>query len=101
MIDIFVLLVGVWLAFWFIGNIMGFVLMLLVAALVGFTADALVPGKHIVTGWLGAMGAGLIGSWLGTLLVGRVGPQLLGVPLLPALVGALILILATSLWRKR
>lgn len=101
MLNVVMLLAGIALAFWFIGNIMGFIMMLLVAALVGFAADALVPGRQIPHGWLGAMGAGLIGSWLGTLLVGRVGPVLMGVPLLPAWLGALILVLIVSYARKR
>ena len=77
---------------------MGFLLMLLVAALVGFAADAMVPGKQITHGWLGATGAGLIGSWLGTMMIGHVGPMLMGVPLIPALLGAVVLV---SFARKR
>lgn len=101
MLNVLMLVAGVVLAFWFIGNAMGLFLMLLVAALVGFAADALVPGRQIEHGWLGAMGAGLVGSWLGTLMLGRVGPVLMGVPLLPALVGACVLVLVVSFLRKR
>lgn len=101
MLNVLMLIAGVVLAFWFIGNAMGLLLMLLVAALVGFAADALIPGRQIEHGWLGAMGAGLVGSWLGTLMIGRVGPVLMGVPLLPALVGALVLVLIVSFLRKR
>lgn len=101
MLNLILLILGVGLALWFIGNAMGFLLMLLVAALVGFTADALVPGRQIPYGWLGATGAGLIGSWLGTLFIGRVGPVLMGVPLFPALLGALVLVVLVSVMRKR
>ncbi|MBS2035040.1 GlsB/YeaQ/YmgE family stress response membrane protein [bacterium] len=101
MLNVLMLIAGLILAFWFIGNAMGFLLMLLVAALVGFAADSLVPGRQIEHGWLGAMGAGLVGSWLGTLMLGRIGPVLMGVPLLPALVGALVLVLVVSVVRKR
>ena len=101
MLSLLILIAGVVLAFWFIGNAMGFLLMLLVAALVGFAADALVPGRQIEHGWLGAMGAGLVGSWLGTLMLGRMGPVLMGVPLIPALLGALVLVLIVSFLRKR
>lgn len=100
MLNLMMLVAGLVLAFWFIGNVMGLLLMLLVAALVGFAADALVPGRQIEHGWLGAMGAGLVGSWLGTLMLGRVGPVLMGVPLLPALLGALALVLIVSFVRK-
>lgn len=101
MLNVLMFLAGIALAFWFIGNVMGFIMMLLVAALVGFAADALIPGPQIPHGWLGAMGAGLIGSWLGTLLIGRVGPILMGVPLLPALLGALLLVVIVAYTRKR
>ena len=101
MLNLLLLILGIWLAFWFIGNAMGFLLMLLVAALIGFTADALVPGRQISHGWMGAMGAGLIGSWLGTLMIGRIGPVLMGVPLLPAFVGAVVLVVLVSFLRKR
>lgn len=101
MLNILMVIVGVCLAFWFIGNALGFLMMLLVAALIGFAADAMVPGRQIEHGWLGAMGAGLIGSWLGTLMLGRFGPVLMGVPLLPALLGALVVVLIVSMVRKR
>ena len=101
MLNFLMLIAGICLAFWFIGNAMGLMLMLLVAALVGFAADALVPGKQIEHGWLGAMGAGLIGSWLGTLMIGHFGPVLMGVPLIPALLGAVVLVVIVSIVRKR
>ena len=101
MLNLLLLVLGIWSAFWFIGNVMGLVLMLLVAALVGFTADALVPGRQIPHGWLGVTGAGLIGSWLGTVLFGQVGPVLMGVSLFPAFLGALVLVVMVSFVRKR
>jgi uncharacterized membrane protein YeaQ/YmgE (transglycosylase-associated protein family) len=100
MLSLLMLVAGVMLAFWFIGNVLGFLLMLLVAALVGFAADALVPGRQVEHGWLGAMGAGLVGSWLGTLMIGHVGPVLMGVPLIPALLGAVVVVLIVSFVRK-
>lgn len=101
MLNLLMLIAGICLAFWFIGNLMGLLLMLLVAALVGFTADAMIPGRQIEHGWLGATGAGLIGSWLGTLMVGHFGPVLMGVPLFPALLGAVVVVLIVSTVRKR
>lgn len=101
MINFLLLIVGIGLAFWFIGNAMGFILMLLVAGLIGFAAEAMVPGRQIPNGWLGAMGAGLIGSWLGTLMIGQQGPALAGVHLLPALLGAVVLVVVLAFIRKR
>ncbi len=101
MINLLLIVVGIALAFWFIGNVLGVILMLIVAALVGFAAEAIVPGRQIPNGWLGAMGAGLIGSWIGTMMIGHQGPVLAGVYLVPALLGAVVLVLLVSFIRKR
>ena len=71
----------------------GLVLHLVVAGIVGWLADLIVPGK-LPWGWVGAVLAGLAGSWLGTRLIGHVGPSPFGVPLIPAFVGAVILAFA-------
>ncbi|ETJ34259.1 Transglycosylase associated family protein, partial [human gut metagenome] len=44
--------------------------------------------------------AGLIGSAIGSKLLGEWGPILGGVPILPALIGSIILILLVSLMAK-
>jgi uncharacterized membrane protein YeaQ/YmgE (transglycosylase-associated protein family) len=75
---------------------LGLVLHLVMAGVIGVLADRAVPGR-LPWGWIGAVVAGLLGSWLGVLLIGRVGPSLFGVPLLPALVGALILAVVAAL----
>lgn len=97
MFNILMLIAGLVLAFWFIGNALGLLLMLFVAALIGIAAESLIPGPRVTHGWLGAMGAGLIGSWLGTTLIGQVGPVLMGVPLVPAMVGAVLLCATISM----
>ena len=55
---------------------------------------AIVSGR-IPFGWLGAILAGIIGSWLGVWIFNAVGisagPALAGIPVIPALVGAVIL----------
>lgn len=76
--------------FWVLYGIVHLALMLFMAGLVGWLADQVVPGR-LPYGWLGAIAAGLLGSWLGTLLLGHVGPQIFGIPFIPALVGAVIL----------
>jgi uncharacterized membrane protein YeaQ/YmgE (transglycosylase-associated protein family) len=81
----------IWLSF----GLLGLVLHLFIAGLVGALADAVVPGR-LPWGWLGAILAGLVGSWLGTQLVGHVGPSLFGIPIIPGLVGAVILAFALS-----
>ena len=75
---------------WITFGLVGLLLHLFMAGLIGALADAVVPGK-MPWGWLGAVLAGLVGSWLGERLIGHFGPGLFGVPIIPAFVGALIL----------
>ncbi len=77
-------------------TLIGLVLHLFMAGLVGALADAIVPGK-LPYGWFGAILAGLIGSWLGVRLLGHLGPELFNVPIIPGFVGAVILAFAISL----
>ena len=98
-LGIVVLVVGLMLSFWVVGHAIGLVLMLFMAGLVGWLADAIVPGR-LPYGWLGAIAAGLIGSWLGTLVLGHLGPNLFGVPVIPAFVGAVILAVVAELAGK-
>ena len=86
--------------FWFAGSIVHLVLMLVMAGIVGWLADLVVPGK-LPWGWLGAIFAGLLGGWLGTLILGPLGPELFGVRLLPAFLGALALSFLAELVSKR
>ena len=93
---VIVLLCGL---FWIVGGIVHVVLMLFMAGVVGWLADLIVPGR-LPFGWLGAIAAGLLGSWLGTVLIGHVGPRLFGIPLIPALVGAVLLAVVAELGGK-
>lgn len=74
---------------------MGFIIMLIVGGLIGWLAGAIL-GKDIPGGILGNIVAGLIGSALGSKILGTWGPVLGGVPIIPALIGAIILILIVS-----
>ncbi|MBO0881354.1 MAG: GlsB/YeaQ/YmgE family stress response membrane protein [Mycobacterium sp.] len=78
---------------------------LVVAGLVGWAADMVVPGK-LPGGWIGAILAGLIGGFIGSLLFNTLGIHdpgfaLFGVDLLPAFVGALIVVVAVELYTTR
>src|SRR5919197_3479093 len=86
----------IWLAF----GLIGLLLHLFMAGLVGALADAIVPGR-LPWGWLGAILAGLAASWLGVLLIGHRGPILFGVPIIPGFVGALILAFVLSAVAKQ
>jgi len=86
-------------SFWMLGGLIQLLLMLFMAGLVGWLADLAIPGR-LPYGWLGAIAAGLVGSWLGTLLIGHVGPSPFGIPIIPALVGAIILAVGLELAGK-
>jgi uncharacterized membrane protein YeaQ/YmgE (transglycosylase-associated protein family) len=86
-------------------GLVGLLMTLVVAGLVGWAADLVVPGK-LPGGWLGAVLAGLVGGWLGALLFNwlrlpRVGPEIAGVDLVPAFVGAVVIALALELLSTR
>lgn len=76
---------------------MGLFFLLLVAMIVGLLADALVPGK-LPGGWVGAMVAGIVGASIGDYLTchfgGAAGPRIGGLGLLPALIGASLVVCA-------
>lgn len=90
-----VFVVASWLTF----KLVGLALMLLVAGFVGWLADRLVPGS-IPYGWLGAIVAGLAGAWIGGWFLGSMGPDLFGIALVPALVGAVILAVIVNILGK-
>ncbi len=83
-------------AVWIAIGVVGLVLTLVVAGLVGWAADAVIPGA-LPGGWLGAVLAGIAGGFLGRLLIGSVGPELFGVQVLPAFIGALVIVAAVEL----
>lgn len=74
---------------------MSFILMIIIGGLIGWLAGAIL-GKDIPGGIFGNIIAGLIGSAIGSKLLGMWGPIIGGVPILPALIGAIILILIVS-----
>lgn len=79
---------------------LGFLVMLLVAAIVGFIGDALAPGS-LPGGWVGAIIAGLVGSAVGGYLFGLLniplGPQIAGLAIIPSIIGAALVVWLFSL----
>jgi uncharacterized membrane protein YeaQ/YmgE (transglycosylase-associated protein family) len=70
------------------------ILYLIIAAIVGLVAEAIV-GWHIPFGFVGAIIAALIGIWLMTqviVITGISDINLFGVPLIRALIGAIIFV---------
>jgi uncharacterized membrane protein YeaQ/YmgE (transglycosylase-associated protein family) len=88
-----------------IGLTIGLLLTLIVAGLVGWAADMVVPGK-LPGGWIGAVLTGIIGGFIGAWLfkvlgVHDPGFSLFGVDLIPAFVGAVIVAFAAQLFTTR
>jgi len=84
-----------------VGFTIGLVLTLIMAGLVGWAADAVVPGR-LPGGWFGAVLSGLIGGFIGTWLFARLGIHdpgfvLFGVDVIPAFVGAVVIAVAAQL----
>lgn len=102
---ILVLLFG-WASFAVIGLTVALLLPLIVAGLVGWAADLLIPGGRLPFGWIGAVLTGLIGGLVGTWLFAALrihdpGFVLFHVDIIPAFVGAVIVALAAQLFTSR
>ncbi len=81
---------------WNIG--LNFILYLIIAAIVGLIAEAIVGGRRVPFGFIGAIIAAVIGIWLMTQVISIQGIgdiTLFGVPLIRALIGAIIFV---ALW---
>ncbi|MCP1123988.1 GlsB/YeaQ/YmgE family stress response membrane protein [Bacillus sp. AFS018417] len=74
---------------------MSFIWSLIVGGILGWFGGLLI-GKDIPGGIIGNIIAGIIGSWIGTALFGKFGPVIGGFYIVPALIGALILIFIAS-----
>jgi uncharacterized membrane protein YeaQ/YmgE (transglycosylase-associated protein family) len=81
------------------GKEMDFIWSLIVGGILGALAGSFL-GKDVPGGIIGNIIAGFIGSWLGTMLFGAWGPEIGGFFIVPALVGAVILIFIVSLVMK-
>lgn len=75
---------------------MGFIWMLIVGGIIGWLGG-LIASRDIPGGIIGNIIAGLVGSWLGTSLLGHWGPELADISIIPAIIGAIILVLLLSL----
>jgi uncharacterized membrane protein YeaQ/YmgE (transglycosylase-associated protein family) len=84
---------------WLLANLIGVIITLFIAGMIGWLADQAVPGS-IPYGWLGAIVAGLLGTFLGELILGGLGPDVAGISLIPAFVGAVILAFGADFFLK-
>ena len=87
-------------------SLIGLLLTLFVAGLVGWAADLLIPGGALPGGWVGAVLTGilggLVGAWLfGALRIHDPGFSLFGIDLIPAFIGAVAVALLAQLFVGR
>ena len=76
-------------------SVVSFLLTVIIAMIIGIVADKLSPVK-MPGSWAGAIVAGFIGAWVGELLFGAWGPILVGFSLIPALIGAFIVVIVAG-----
>jgi uncharacterized membrane protein YeaQ/YmgE (transglycosylase-associated protein family) len=89
-----------------VGFTIGLLLTLIVAGLVGWAADMLIPGGALPFGWIGAVLTGILGGFVGAWLFATLrihDPRfvLFGVDIIPAFVGAVIVAFAAQLFTSR
>ncbi|MTV81424.1 GlsB/YeaQ/YmgE family stress response membrane protein [Secundilactobacillus folii] len=68
---------------------------LIIGALIGVIAGA-ITSRDLPMGWIGNVVGGLLGAWLGESLLGSWGPQLADIAIVPAILGAIIVVLLVS-----
>lgn len=78
---------------------MGLIWALIIGGIIGWLAG-LIVGRDVPGGIIGNIIAGIIGAWLGTALLGSWGPSLGGFAIIPALIGAILVILIISFIMK-
>ncbi|MNI46131.1 Transglycosylase associated protein [compost metagenome] len=75
---------------------MGFLWSLIIGGVVGWLAG-LIMGKNVPGGIIGNIIAGFIGAWIGSLILGNWGPVIGKFYVIPALIGAVVLVFIVSL----
>jgi len=78
---------------------MSFIWSLIIGGILGWIAS-LIVGKDIPGGIIGNILGGFIGAWIGSSLLGNWGPEIGGFYIIPALIGAVVLIFLISLIMK-
>lgn len=78
---------------------MGIIVSLIVAIIIGWLGSLFVKG-NMPGGIIGSMIAGLVGAWIGHGLLGTWGPHLAGFTIIPAVIGAAIVVFLFSLFAR-
>lgn len=74
---------------------MGFIWMIIVGGVIGWLAQVII-GRNFPGGIIGNIIAGIVGAWLGGTLLGAWGPVVGGFSIVPAIIGAIILVFIFS-----
>lgn len=77
-------------------SILSFLLFLLVAAACAWIAESMVPSA-VPGGFFSSAIVGILGAWIGGSLLGSIGPSLLGVSLIPCILGSAIFVFLFTL----
>ena len=80
-------------------SVITFILSVIIAMVIGTVADKISP-FNMPGSWAGAIVAGFIGAWIGPLLFGTWGPMVAGFSLVPALIGAIIVVIVAGILAK-
>ncbi|GKV68235.1 membrane protein [Sporosarcina sp. NCCP-2716] len=78
---------------------LSFLWFLIIGGIIGWVAG-LILGKDIPGGVIGNIIAGIVGAWVGGTLLGEWGPKVSDFYIVPALIGALVLVFIVSLVLK-
>ncbi len=77
-------------------SLLGLLISIIMAIIIGFIGDALVR-SDMPGGIIGSMVAGFVGAWLGHFLFGHFGPDIAGFAIIPAIIGAAIVVFLVGL----
>lgn len=77
-------------------SVISFLLAVFVAMVIGTVANKLSP-FNMPGGWAGALFAGFVGTWVGQYFFGTWGPVIAGFALVPALIGAIIVVIVCGI----
>jgi len=72
-----------------------FIWALIVGGVIGWLAG-LIVGRNIPGGIIGNIIAGFVGAWIGTAILGNWGPRVADFAIIPAIIGAAVLVLLLS-----
>ncbi|MBU8880120.1 GlsB/YeaQ/YmgE family stress response membrane protein [Bacillus sp. FJAT-29790] len=72
-----------------------FLWVLIIGGIIGWIAG-MVAGRDVPGGVIGNIIAGFVGAWLGTMVLGNWGPIVANFAIIPAIIGAVVLVFLLS-----